>query len=89
MNTSAHILEGGGGDGYSPIQQLPPELLCDIFHHCISHPTRRSGFFRLPYPSVTEAPLKLGRVCRSWRQLVLSTPTLWSRLSLGAGRSRK
>ncbi|TDL20081.1 hypothetical protein BD410DRAFT_899850 [Rickenella mellea] len=72
---------------YSPIQKLPQELLSKIFHHCVSHPISRPGFVRLPNPSVREAPLKLGRISRSWRQLVLSDPLLWSRLSL-VGRPR-
>ncbi|TDL20077.1 hypothetical protein BD410DRAFT_391139 [Rickenella mellea] len=88
MSNSSNILQGGDVDGYSPIHKLPPELLGKIFHHCASHQKCWPGVIRLPNPSVREAPLKLGRICRSWRQLVLSDPSLWSRLWLGGDMGR-
>ncbi|TDL20088.1 hypothetical protein BD410DRAFT_791475 [Rickenella mellea] len=88
MNNPAHIPRGGGLGGYCPIQKLPPELLCDIFHHSVPHPKCRPEVIILPYPSVTEAPLKLGRICRSWRKFVLSDSSLWTELSLGANIRR-
>ncbi|TDL20072.1 hypothetical protein BD410DRAFT_390996 [Rickenella mellea] len=72
----------GDVNGSSPIQTIPPELLCEIFHHCISLPNDPYGRPSVPRPSVKEAPLKLGRICRYWRKMALSSPSLWCRLSL-------
>lgn len=56
---------------FSPARRLLPEVLQEIFIHCL--PTDRN-----PAMSATEAPLLLGRVCRQWRDVAYSTPTLWS-----------
>ncbi|TEB25972.1 hypothetical protein FA13DRAFT_1636726, partial [Coprinellus micaceus] len=53
-----------------PIRRLPNELLVKTFHHCL--PTSHH-----PVMSNTSAPLLLTRVCHPWRELALSTPTLW------------
>ncbi|PPQ70717.1 hypothetical protein CVT24_000834 [Panaeolus cyanescens] len=57
----------------SPIRQLPPDILGEIFYHCLS-------IHRNPIMHSSEAPLLLTRVCRSWRSIAYSTPKLWSRL---------
>lgn len=46
------------------MRRLIPDLLLEIFHHC--------------HNQFVEAPMCLGRVCRKWRELVHSTPTLWT-----------
>lgn len=56
----------------SPIQWLPPELLSEIFYHCLPndyHFSRRV------------APLLFCLVCRSWRALALSVCGLWRKIS--------
>ncbi|KAJ7163080.1 hypothetical protein C8R46DRAFT_1102378 [Mycena filopes] len=58
----------------SPFLQLPPELICEIFLHCLPSP-------RTP-PSPKAAPLLLGQVCRRWRNIALSFPPLWESLTL-------
>ncbi|KIM91283.1 hypothetical protein PILCRDRAFT_810534 [Piloderma croceum F 1598] len=74
----------------SPIRRLPAELLAVIFSFCL--PTRSEQFdlrseeedlWRKRYFSINcrEAPLLLGRVCRLWRAVALSTPSLWSSFS--------
>ena len=60
---------------------LPIELQNEIFFLCVS-----------PFPrfSIKEAPIVLGRVCSTWRSIVLSTPRLWSSFEVeiqGSGKS--
>ncbi|KAJ7368766.1 hypothetical protein DFH08DRAFT_832193 [Mycena albidolilacea] len=55
-----------------PILTLPPELVSEIFIHCL--PAER--FTDVVNPS--EAPLLLTHVCRAWRQIAISTPALWA-----------
>lgn len=56
----------------SPIQWLPPEILSEIFHHCLPddyHFSRRL------------APLLICLVCRSWHTLALSIGGLWNKIA--------
>ncbi|KAF8870917.1 hypothetical protein BD779DRAFT_1680743 [Infundibulicybe gibba] len=55
------------------VSDLPPEILGEIFLHCL--PPGEWGSF-----SARDAPLLLIKVCCSWREVALSTPSLWSRL---------
>ncbi|KAJ7171981.1 hypothetical protein C8R46DRAFT_1084418 [Mycena filopes] len=55
-----------------PPLPIPPELVAEIFLHCID--------FEPVTPDVDTAPLVLTRVCRRWRAIALSTPELWSYL---------
>lgn len=59
----------------SHISILPPEILSEIFIHCLPAD-------RFPVPSCTEAPLLLTHVSQSWRDLALSIPDLWSALHI-------
>ncbi|KAJ7160936.1 hypothetical protein C8R46DRAFT_1284700 [Mycena filopes] len=55
----------------SPIlDSLPPELLSEIFTECL--PTYSA------VPAASRAPLLLAGVCREWRAIALSTPSIWS-----------
>ncbi|KAF5346307.1 hypothetical protein D9758_011508 [Tetrapyrgos nigripes] len=54
----------------SPIRRLFPELLAEIFIHCL--PSNH-----LPTRSSAEAPLLLLRICKRWRDIALKTPRLW------------
>ncbi|KDQ51307.1 hypothetical protein JAAARDRAFT_185059, partial [Jaapia argillacea MUCL 33604] len=54
---------------FAPVRRLPMEILTEIFVHCLPDP---SAF---GYP---EARRTLMHVCSSWRELVCSTPRLWS-----------
>ncbi|KAF8872270.1 hypothetical protein BD779DRAFT_349073 [Infundibulicybe gibba] len=56
-----------------PVSRLPPEILGEIFVHCLWFGTW--GSF-----SAHCAPWLLTKVCRSWREVALSTPSLWSKL---------
>lgn len=52
-------------------RNLPPEILVHIF---------LSAW--VPHPCYNRTALKFGGVCSHWRQIVLSTPRLWSSLTL-------
>ncbi|KAJ7639400.1 hypothetical protein FB45DRAFT_905509, partial [Roridomyces roridus] len=56
------------------IHHLPPEVLGTVFEWCSVQ------LFHRPDPTV--APLLLTRISRHWRNVALSTPSLWSSLSL-------
>ncbi|KAK7040892.1 hypothetical protein VNI00_009488 [Paramarasmius palmivorus] len=58
----------------SPFRHLPMDVVREIFVHCLPEP--------LPVRSTSEAPLLLTLVCKSWRQLALTTPRLWCSLHL-------
>ncbi|KAJ7601142.1 hypothetical protein C8J56DRAFT_880671 [Mycena floridula] len=55
----------------APIRRLPGDMLRDIFVSCL--PMNKAADI-----AITDAPLLLGRVCRSWRELAMSTPQLWA-----------
>jgi len=59
----------------SPVPHLPTDILQEIFVSCL--PTEH-------YPVVSryEAPLLLTQVCKNWRNIVLSTPHLWSAIHI-------
>lgn len=59
----------------SPIRRIPVEILSEIFVRCLS----KDGLTR---PSSGEAPLLLMMICRRWRDVAISTPKLWSSLSI-------
>ncbi|KIM85837.1 hypothetical protein PILCRDRAFT_817078 [Piloderma croceum F 1598] len=58
----------------APIRRMPPEMLCEMFMHCL---VDGSNSF-----DVTRAPLHLTFVCSKWRRVAISTPRLWSYISL-------
>ncbi|KAJ6584571.1 hypothetical protein B0H19DRAFT_389669 [Mycena capillaripes] len=60
----------------SPILNLPPEIICEIFTRCLPPPHI--------LPSARDAPLLLGQICRRWRSIVLSLPALWSSICVAA-----
>ncbi|KAJ6511899.1 hypothetical protein C8R47DRAFT_671884, partial [Mycena vitilis] len=60
----------------APILNLPPELVCEIFERCLPPPHT--------LPSARDAPLLLGHVCRRWRGIALSLPTLWNSINVAA-----
>ncbi|KAJ7685693.1 hypothetical protein DFH06DRAFT_49024 [Mycena polygramma] len=54
--------------------RIPPEILAEIFMHCLPPRTSR--------PNVVRAPLLLCGICRRWRDIALFTPALWSSLGI-------
>ncbi|TDL13418.1 hypothetical protein BD410DRAFT_810566, partial [Rickenella mellea] len=59
------------------IHSLPNEILLEIFRECIPK-TAQDRSIR----NASQAPLLLGRVCRLWRLLSLSSSALWSNLTI-------
>ena len=59
----------------SPARRLLPDILREIFHHCL-------GNRNYPVLSATDAPMLLTRVCSLWRSVALSSPRIWSRLHI-------
>lgn len=59
----------------SPVRRVPVEILQNIFVLC-RHAERN------PAMDESEAPLLLGRICRSWREICIGTAELWSSLHL-------
>jgi hypothetical protein len=67
----------------APIRRLPPEILVEIFvltysttyFECNSQLAERAGDCGVPM-------MLAGKVCSSWRQLVLTTPSLWSHITI-------
>jgi len=61
--------------GYeSALSHLPVEVLCQIFVLCLPAEIHH---FRI---SSNLAPILLTRICRRWREVAVTTPSLWSRL---------
>ncbi|KAJ7129240.1 hypothetical protein C8R44DRAFT_533755, partial [Mycena epipterygia] len=54
-----------------PVLTIPLEITAEIFVHCLPT-TRRSDVL-----NPEEAPLLLTHVCRAWREIAISTPSLW------------
>ena len=57
----------------SPTRRLPPDVLHEIFFHCL--PTHRN-----PIIKYSESPLLLTQICSSWRAIALSSPRIWSKV---------
>ncbi|KAJ7601144.1 hypothetical protein C8J56DRAFT_27270 [Mycena floridula] len=55
----------------APIRHLPGDMLQEIFVSCLLAKNT-------PDMTITNTPLLLGHVCRSWRELVMLTPQLWA-----------
>lgn len=59
----------------SPTRRLSTKILQRIFFFCL--PTKRNAVM-----SSNEAPLLLGRVSRTWRDISLATPELWASIHI-------
>ena len=59
---------------FAPVRQLPTEILLEIF--LIASPS-------VSITAIAGFPWKLGHVCGRWRDVVLSSPKLWSYIDLG------
>ncbi|KAJ8083001.1 hypothetical protein PM082_008862 [Marasmius tenuissimus] len=59
----------------SPIRRIPEDILREVFEMCLPED-------RLPARELAEAPLLLTTVCRSWRAVAVSTPTLWNAVQI-------
>ena len=63
----------------TPINQLPPEILCEVFFHL--RPVIRRG---AKQPRSTRQPfeglLAVTHTCQHWRETAIAAPDLWSQL---------
>ncbi|KAF7352407.1 F-box domain-containing protein [Mycena venus] len=72
MQTRLGVLQSQLDSVVYPVSTLPPEMMSEIFTHCL--PTERW----MDMVNTSEAPLLLMHVCRTWRQITISTPNLWT-----------
>ncbi|KAJ7435768.1 hypothetical protein B0H11DRAFT_2256812 [Mycena galericulata] len=63
-----------------PVLTLANEIISEIFLHRVS---LSKGPDLFPYGP--ESPLFLGHICRKWREIALSTPSLWTTIDLDPG----
>jgi hypothetical protein len=85
-----HGLEPTGrqlSDPYFPINQLPIDVLTEIFIQCL--PKIKLWPEIKGKSTMDVAPLLLCNVCSSWRALAVSTPCLWQRLFITFRRESK
>ncbi|KAK1221273.1 hypothetical protein PQX77_015933 [Marasmius sp. AFHP31] len=61
----------------APFRRLPADIWGDIFAYCL--PTNK---LNVAVCTVKESPLLLTTVCRTWREIALNTPRLWSALHI-------
>ena len=59
----------------SPARRLSPDVLHEIFFHCL--PTHHSSVMKS-----LEPPLLLTQICSSWRVIALSSPRMWSKIHI-------
>ena len=65
------------------VNSLPPEILVDIFNsYCSSHIDDHAPplFTSVPRQSPHPCPINISHVSRLWRSLVLSIPSMWTRI---------
>ncbi|KAF7321058.1 F-box domain-containing protein [Mycena chlorophos] len=58
-----------------PVLSLPVEITAEIFRHYVERAW-------IGGPSNTQGPVVLAAVCRTWREIALSLPALWSNIWL-------
>ncbi|KAJ7734775.1 hypothetical protein DFH07DRAFT_928399 [Mycena maculata] len=65
---------------YCPVLDLPTEIVCEIFAHFLPVYPDRPPALGLRSPTV------LSHICYKWREIALSTPTLWRAIALSDSR---
>ncbi|KAJ6543635.1 hypothetical protein DFH09DRAFT_825774, partial [Mycena vulgaris] len=63
----------------SPVRRLPPEVLCEIFSWTLP-PVHEA--FEHSKLGVKVSPWVLTHISRRWRAVALSSPSLWSQISV-------
>ncbi|KAF8161779.1 hypothetical protein K438DRAFT_1985556 [Mycena galopus ATCC 62051] len=64
-----------------PASALPAEITAEIFKHCLP-PFTNLGWGGVIGKYRDIAPILLTQVCRTWRSIAATTPTLWSTLAI-------
>ncbi|KAJ7771677.1 hypothetical protein B0H16DRAFT_1410200, partial [Mycena metata] len=72
----------------APIRRVPREILAEIFLQLatMEEDGGKPDYYHLPL--LHRAPLIFGEVSRAWRTVSLSTPRLWSSISLRCGNKQ-
>ncbi|KAJ7680042.1 hypothetical protein B0H17DRAFT_1232474 [Mycena rosella] len=73
--TGTVVHEGSENPPFT-VLALATEITAEIFAHCLPDLLVASK------PRTDTAPLLLGRICSTWRNIALTTPKLWSRLEI-------
>ncbi|KAF7356298.1 F-box domain-containing protein [Mycena venus] len=63
----------------SPLRRIPPEILREIFSWTV--PSIRDALIRGSF-DMHQSPWVLTRICSRWREVSISTPSLWSRVAI-------
>ncbi|KIK68245.1 hypothetical protein GYMLUDRAFT_80744 [Collybiopsis luxurians FD-317 M1] len=68
----------------SVVRRLPVEILSEIFVHATLEdlPTTGPRDYNFCYPTSCNHPFVFSKVCHRWREVALSTPMLWSCITL-------
>ncbi len=67
----------------APIRHLPSDVLRSIFRETQSqNPVGQSLYYHRPTIRFMHGTLTLGQVCASWRDIVVSSPELWSHIRI-------
>ncbi|KAF5372019.1 hypothetical protein D9615_008139 [Tricholomella constricta] len=66
----------------APHKKLPPELLSIIFLYCVKPFLGLRLRLRHGSDHAPSMTLSLAAVCSSWREVAISTPALWKRISI-------
>jgi hypothetical protein len=74
-----HAIEAEREKDHIPFRWLPPELLIHIFVLATDDPLDPAQY---PLDCLDNIPLTISHVCQRWRDIALSTPTLWRRVVL-------
>ncbi|KAH7925108.1 hypothetical protein BV22DRAFT_1195437 [Leucogyrophana mollusca] len=64
----------------APVHRVPHEILGEIFLRCLPA-------FLYPTPLPLSSPMLLTKVCRRWRAVALSTPRLWSSITVSVDKA--
>ena len=64
------------------INKIPLEIMSRIFQFCTPALAMDAGILRFLPSTDILAPLKLGAVCKDWRQIAWSAPEIWTYLSI-------
>jgi len=64
------------------VNVLPIEIMSIIFVHCLPDYAQPQREDDLPHKGLGITPIKLGSVCKAWRDIAWSTPELWTHISI-------